>query len=49
MRQSWCIAGLLRAESKFHRIKGHRHMPQLLKALDCIVLGKGLDDNRKIA
>jgi putative transposase len=49
MRQRWCIAGLLRAESKFHRVKGHRYMPQLLKALDRLVLGKGLDDNRKIA
>ena len=49
MRQRWCTAGLLRAESKFHRVKGYRHMPQLLKALDRIVLGKGLDENRKIA
>ena len=49
MRQRWCIAGLMRAESKFRRVKGHRHMAQLLKALDRLVLGKGLDDNRKIA
>jgi putative transposase len=49
MRQRWCVAGLLRAESKFHRLKGYRHMPQLLKALDRLVLGKGLDDNRRIA
>ena len=49
MRQRWCVAGLLRAESKFRRVKGYRHMSQLLKALDRIVLGKGLDENRKIA
>jgi len=49
MRQRWCIAGLMRAESKFRRVKGHRHMAQLLKALDRLVLGKGLDDKRKIA
>ena len=49
MRKRWCTAGLLRAESKFRRVKGHRHMPQLLKALDRLVLGKGLDQNRKIA
>ena len=49
MRQRWCTAGLLRAESKFRRVKGHRQMPQLLKALDRIVLGKGLDEERKIA
>jgi len=49
MRQRWCTAGLLRAESKFRRVKGHRHMSQLLRALDRLVLGKGLDENRKIA
>jgi len=49
MRQRWCTAGLLRAESKFHRVKGHRHMPQLLKALDRILLGKDLDQDRKVA
>jgi transposase-like protein len=49
MRQRCCTAGLLRAESKFHRVKGHRHMPELLKALDRIVLGKGLDEQRNVA
>ena len=49
MRQRWCVAGLLRAESKFRRVKGYRHMSLLLKALDRLVLEKGLDENRKIA
>jgi putative transposase len=49
MRQRWCVAGLLRAESKFHRLKGYRHMPQLLRALDRLVLGTVLDENRRIA
>lgn len=49
MRQRWCVAGLMRAESKFRRVKGYRHMPQLLKALDRLVLGKDIDENRKIA
>jgi len=49
MRQRWCIAGLMRAESKFRRVKGHRHMAQLLKALDRLVQGKGLDEKRKVA
>lgn len=48
MRQRWCVAGLLRAESKFRRVKGYRHMSQLLKARDPLALRKGLDDNRKI-
>jgi putative transposase len=49
MQQRWCTAGLLRAESKFHRVKGHRHMPQLLRALDRLLLGKGLDEHRRSA
>jgi putative transposase len=49
MRQRWCTAGLLRAESKFRRVKGHRHMPQLLRALDRLVQGKGLDQTRRTA
>ena len=49
MRKRWCTAGLLRAESKFRRVKGYRHMPQLLKALDRLVSDKGLDQTRKIA
>ncbi len=34
MRRRWCAAGLLRAESKFRRIKGHRSLPALIKALE---------------
>src|SRR5689334_15732006 len=33
MRRRWCAAGLLRAEGKFRRIKGHRALPTLIKAL----------------
>jgi hypothetical protein len=39
MRRRWCVAGLLRAESKFRRLKGHRGMPTLLKALEHAVRG----------
>ncbi len=49
MRQRWCVAGLLRAESKFRRVKGYRHLPQLLKALDRLVSSKEIDEKRKIA
>jgi transposase-like protein len=49
MRKRWCTAGLLRAESKFHRVKGYRHMRQLLRALDRLVPAEGLDQNRKVA
>jgi transposase-like protein len=34
MRRRWCVAGLLRAESKFRRAKGHRALPTLIKALE---------------
>jgi transposase-like protein len=34
MRQRWCVAGLLRAESKFRRVKGHRALLTLIKALE---------------
>ena len=37
MRKRWCAAGLLRAESKFRRLKGRRAMPTLLKALESLV------------
>src|SRR5262249_33677468 len=34
MRWRRCVAGLLRAESQFRRVKGHRAMPNLMKALE---------------
>lgn len=38
MRLRWCATGLLRAEEKFRRIKGHRELPQLITALDALLL-----------
>jgi transposase-like protein len=49
MRQRWCVAGLLDAESRFNRIKGYKHLPQLLAALDRLVDTPALDANRKQA
>jgi hypothetical protein len=37
------VAGLLRAEAKFRRVKGHRAMPALLKALEAVVRGDRLE------
>lgn len=34
MAMRWAVAGLLEAEKKFRRIKGHADLPQLLAALD---------------
>lgn len=49
MRERWCVAGLLDAESRFNRVKGYKHLPQLLAALDRIVDAPTLDNRRKPA
>jgi transposase-like protein len=49
MRKRWCVAGLLRAESKFRRLKGNRGMPTLLKALEGIVQGEPTGTDLKVA
>jgi putative transposase len=49
MRQRWCAAGLLRAESKFRRVRGHRHLAELQRALKQVVEGKELDRNQEVA
>jgi putative transposase len=49
MRRRWCVAGLLRAETKFRRLRGYRDMPNLLKALDEIVQGEPPGSERNVA
>jgi putative transposase len=49
MRRRWCVAGLLRAEGKFRRVKGHRAMPALLKALEALVRGEPSGIGRDVA
>jgi len=49
MRRRWCVAGLLRAESKFRRVKGHRAMKAFLKALDRLVRGAPSGEERDVA
>jgi transposase-like protein len=49
MRRRWCVAGLLRAEGKFRRVKGHRAMPTLLKALEALVRGQPSGSEREVA
>lgn len=34
MRLRWCAVGLCRAQQKFRRVKGYKHMPSLIAALD---------------
>jgi hypothetical protein len=40
MRRRWCVAGLLPAASPFRRVKGHRAIPGLIKALEVITPGR---------
>lgn len=49
MRQRWCAAGLLDAERRFNRVKGHRHLKLLIEALQRDVAGPNLDDQRQRA
>lgn len=49
MRRRWCVAGLLRAESQFRRIKGHRAMPLLIKALEVATRGQPPGSERDVA
>ncbi len=49
MRRRWCVAGLLRAESKFRRVKGHRAIPALLKALEADVGKQEAGNGRDVA
>jgi len=34
MRRRWCAAGLLVAQSKFRRVKGHKHMKRFVEIID---------------
>lgn len=49
MRQRWCAAGLLRAESKFRRVRGHRHLAELKRTLGHALEEKGLDRHTEVA
>jgi transposase-like protein len=49
MRRRWCAAGLLRAEARFRRLKGHRAMPTLLKGLESFVIGAPTGSKRDVA
>ena len=43
------MAGLLCAEGQFRRIKGHRAMPGLIKALEVITWGEPPGSERDVA
>jgi putative transposase len=49
MRRRWCAGGLLHAEQHFNRVKGYRHLPQLVTTLDAMAHDKGLDAKAVVA
>lgn len=38
MRHRWCVAGLIRAEEGFRKVKGYRQLPQLKQALKTFII-----------
>ncbi len=44
MRHRWCVAGILRAEDGFRKVRGSRDIPQLMEAVETLVL-----DNKEIS
>jgi transposase-like protein len=49
MALRWGVTGLIEAERKFRRVKGHREIRQLIAALDAIVDVKPLDRQERVA
>ena len=49
MRRRWRVAGLLRAESEFRRLKGHRALPTLVRALESLVQERRARNAREAA
>lgn len=47
--QRWVASALLKVESRFRRLKGHKEMPALLSALDAYALKNGLVKQTKAA
>ncbi|MFT5323626.1 MAG: hypothetical protein ACI8P0_001476, partial [Planctomycetaceae bacterium] len=36
----WCVAGILRAEDGFRKVRGYKDLPQLIEAVERLVLDK---------
>ena len=49
MRERWCTAGLLRAEERFRRIKGHKQLHLLVAALERLTNPQPLDERKQTA
>ncbi|MFT5328579.1 MAG: putative transposase [Planctomycetaceae bacterium] len=40
MRHRWCVAGILRAEDGFRKVRGYKDLPQLIETVERLVLDK---------
>ena len=49
MAQRWGATALMEAEKGFRRIRGHRDLTQMLKALDALIAGARVDKKRRVA
>ncbi len=49
MRLRWCAAGLLKAESRFNRVRGYADLPQLIQAMKRELGEKPIDINQQAA
>jgi transposase-like protein len=49
MALRWAVTGLMESEKKFRRIRGHRDLAQLIKALEAKIEESKLDNPRKVA
>ena len=49
MALRWAVTGLMESEKKFRRIRGHRDLAQLIKAIEAKVVQSQLDKSRKEA
>lgn len=49
MAVRWAATALIVAEKKFRRIRGHREIPALMSALDCLADKAAMDNKTKVA
>ena len=49
MALRWGVTGLLEAEKKFRRVRGHSDMPILIAAIEALVEGTTLDRKKRVA
>lgn len=49
MAVRWAVTGLVEAEKRFRKIRGHRDLPQLVTALDAVCTANGVDTKEKVA